>query len=557
MGVLISQIELWNRRLDRADRSLALRALLFLCFFAASLLLWRDWVAWRDEAHAALIAIHNHSLRALFHAVRYEGTPGLWHLLLWLLARTLGLTPPVLLGLQVAIVLAIGLLVSFVVRLPLLARALLLLNPLMIEYVAFARQYSLAILLLLVFLWQHQRRRDGVGQYLALALLMQTSVHACMVAGGLFLVTLALERSAGAFRWRPAHLAPVLGGALTLLQLIPAADLVPGLRGWRPLFGEIAQLDLGRMLDEVSSGFSAIGFTLGLAFTWTFATAEDAQPTRDWRRWAFVAAGWLVAALSAESASLSAAAGGLSTFLLFGIPRRIAPPRPAVLGVSLLILMLFAVVAVGKSALPRHHGLFVLMLAILLCLFLREPAAVKPAQRLMAAGLAAIALLCCLPNFTIGIAYSLALPRSASATAAEYLDEHHPGRTVVVEPEMHYEPIIFYRKRPGLIYALRRGAFIQYVRWNHPSVDYMGPLGPNLYLLSLSRTLRNVSRINPALLDQQPLLVLSGDRIILPGGSYLASRLATGHRVTFEAVFDRTEREKYLIYRVERDGEVK
>jgi hypothetical protein len=42
---------------------------------------------WSDEAQAWLLARDHSFGRLIFHAIRYEGSPGLWHALLWLLAR--------------------------------------------------------------------------------------------------------------------------------------------------------------------------------------------------------------------------------------------------------------------------------------------------------------------------------------------------------------------------------------------------------------------------------------------------------------------------------------
>src|SRR5689334_12634149 len=42
---------------------------------------------WRDEAQAWLLARDSGTPLALLHAMRYEGHPPIWHLLLWLLSR--------------------------------------------------------------------------------------------------------------------------------------------------------------------------------------------------------------------------------------------------------------------------------------------------------------------------------------------------------------------------------------------------------------------------------------------------------------------------------------
>lgn len=62
------------------------------------LLVWIGYIAvvavgifwhepWADEGQAWLLARDNGFWHLMFHAIRYEGSPGLWHALLWVLAR--------------------------------------------------------------------------------------------------------------------------------------------------------------------------------------------------------------------------------------------------------------------------------------------------------------------------------------------------------------------------------------------------------------------------------------------------------------------------------------
>src|SRR4249920_3250537 len=54
----------------------------FLCFAAFGL--WHHEM-WRDEHQAWLVARDAHSLSQFFQNIRYEGNPGLWHSLLYLI----------------------------------------------------------------------------------------------------------------------------------------------------------------------------------------------------------------------------------------------------------------------------------------------------------------------------------------------------------------------------------------------------------------------------------------------------------------------------------------
>ena len=59
---------------------------------------------WRDEIQAWLLARDSLSPLELLHNIRYEGHPGLWHLILWPIAQCTG--NPI--GMQVAHVLIAG-----------------------------------------------------------------------------------------------------------------------------------------------------------------------------------------------------------------------------------------------------------------------------------------------------------------------------------------------------------------------------------------------------------------------------------------------------------------
>ncbi|MBW2368590.1 MAG: hypothetical protein JRH15_11975, partial [Deltaproteobacteria bacterium] len=60
---------------------------LVVCLIYLIALYWYamgDTAFWRDEALPLLIAKGNASFADLIKALGYEGTPGLWHILLWL-----------------------------------------------------------------------------------------------------------------------------------------------------------------------------------------------------------------------------------------------------------------------------------------------------------------------------------------------------------------------------------------------------------------------------------------------------------------------------------------
>ena len=62
-------------------------AVAWACFTTMVLLVVHHHEPWFDEAQAWLIARDNSLFEMLFRRLHYEGTPGLWHVLLWVPAR--------------------------------------------------------------------------------------------------------------------------------------------------------------------------------------------------------------------------------------------------------------------------------------------------------------------------------------------------------------------------------------------------------------------------------------------------------------------------------------
>jgi hypothetical protein len=141
---------------------------------------------WVDEAQAWQLA-RSLSLPALFKTyIRYEGSPGLWYFLLWILNRAhIGYT-----GLHWicgVVALAATSLLVFASPLP---RSLKLSLPftcfLLFQYAVVARNYVLVPILLfaLAYCW----KKSPLLVALVLGLLANTALHAAVISGGLALV---------------------------------------------------------------------------------------------------------------------------------------------------------------------------------------------------------------------------------------------------------------------------------------------------------------------------------------------------------------------------------
>ncbi len=86
--VLVEKEREQERRQDRAAQPEQLIKLLVLAGYAAVVALGIAWhEPWADEGQAWLLARDQGFWHLMLHSLRYEGSPGLWHALLWVLVR--------------------------------------------------------------------------------------------------------------------------------------------------------------------------------------------------------------------------------------------------------------------------------------------------------------------------------------------------------------------------------------------------------------------------------------------------------------------------------------
>lgn len=195
--------------------------------FYVALLAWglAHHEIWRDEAQAWLLARSSDSPAALLRAMRYEGHPALWHLLLFVLSRLTA--SPVAMQALHAVVATIGVaMLLFLAPFPLWLRSLLALGYLpLFEYGVISRNYALALPLLWGVCALHGARPRRWWAIAALvALLACCNPYAWLLA-------LALVGAFAGEAWpdrRVRALGPGLLAAAgifaALLQMIPPRD---------------------------------------------------------------------------------------------------------------------------------------------------------------------------------------------------------------------------------------------------------------------------------------------------------------------------------------------
>jgi len=212
---------------------------------------------WRDEAQAWLISRDSQSLSELFHWMGYEGTPALWHLLLYPFAQA---------GLPYGSMAVIHLLLSV-----LSAFLLLSFSPfsqthktlavfgyfLFFEYNVIARSYVLVLvfLFLVASLYRYRFSRPVVYA-LPIALLANTTVHSLVIAGTLALAYLWEIRKADERKWASGALCLMFAGCIvSLLQILPPADLNPITASWHL---DLSARNLGGFSHAVLGAFVPI-----------------------------------------------------------------------------------------------------------------------------------------------------------------------------------------------------------------------------------------------------------------------------------------------------------
>jgi hypothetical protein len=258
-----------------------------LTYAVAGVLLATRHAIWRDEGQAWLIARDAPTIWALFDQLGYEGSPGLWHLLLRPMARA-GLPVLSMSLLNVALTTAAVAVLCFrspyrAHEKPLIAFGCL---PFAL-YGVVARSYGLTLLLLYASASLYPSRRERPWAYaVTLGLLANTNVHSAIMAAALGTVLawdLLGPGARGPLRVRALPLAAWLAGlAVAVLQVLPPADLAPHLRSWHApnLGGEWRQFLplLGGLLLLGSPRALASYLAAGGGIVLIFLTKYPGQP---------------------------------------------------------------------------------------------------------------------------------------------------------------------------------------------------------------------------------------------------------------------------------------
>ena len=197
-------------------------------------------VMWRDELQAFMVAAASNTPLDLFAKLKYEGHPGLWHLLLWVITRFT--TDPVAMQvLQLVIALGVWVLVWRLSPFRPVGKLLLLLSYYLFwEYFVVSRGYALGVLLGFSFVaLQAHRPQQRFWPWVLLGLLANTTVFGTIWSFALGLFYALRNRQEWRLMLPGATLYAALA-ALAIVTMLPASDFTFGGRA----SAEFSQFDM-------------------------------------------------------------------------------------------------------------------------------------------------------------------------------------------------------------------------------------------------------------------------------------------------------------------------
>jgi hypothetical protein len=163
--------------------------LIFLLWLSVSGFVLAHHEKWADEAQTWLIARDLSLPRIWFYELRYEGTPGLWHTILWIAQHIFHMPYAGIGPLGLCFAAAGAALILWKAPFPRPVRYLLLFSYFIVyQYAVIARSYTLLPLLLFGAASYFHDREHPERIAILLVFLSQLSVHGSLMAGAIALV---------------------------------------------------------------------------------------------------------------------------------------------------------------------------------------------------------------------------------------------------------------------------------------------------------------------------------------------------------------------------------
>ncbi len=239
--------------------------------------------SWFDEAQAWLIARDSSLVDLLVHRLHYEGSPGLWHTLLWIETR-LGV-PFIGMQLIAGALATAGVYVGL--RYSPVPRAIKLLAPftfyVIYQYAVVARSYVLAPLFVYGLLALYGNRKSNPMAFAVLAgLFANCSLHMAALSMGLVVLYAADRLWGGHAIARHRLLLPAL--VLVLLFGASAATAMPTSDGSSTTANPLVEALRNQFSHHVKAASPAKADAIGLEKdeVWTVPPAQGALATKAW-----------------------------------------------------------------------------------------------------------------------------------------------------------------------------------------------------------------------------------------------------------------------------------
>lgn len=276
---------------ERSGHAIRLAALALLALWL--LMVGAAHEPWADEAQAWSLARDSGLAELMVERVRYEGTPGLWHVMLWI-AQRCGLTYSQLYLIPVTCALAGAAVVLWRAPFPLWVRLGTVCSYFFAyQFAVIARSYSVDLLLIPLAAWWFADRAERPLRYaLVIGLIANLNTHGLLIAALLgFELLIQLWRQARLTA--PASLLAlglaVVSGLIALATVWQPADSAFLAAGTTPPWYRVLPLYLGEAFVNRVSIFSraqvtAVDWFAGILLTvyvlWRTALFLRTSPTR-------------------------------------------------------------------------------------------------------------------------------------------------------------------------------------------------------------------------------------------------------------------------------------
>jgi hypothetical protein len=478
---------------------------IFFCFILGWLKF--DHIFERDESQVLLLVIHNSNFFDLISALGYEGSTGLWHIILWLFSKFIVITPQSANLIHFGFVVVFIWLLFFRLKVPFIFKIIFVLQISVLFNFLYVRQYILILLNILLLTLAIINKKDWLVGIFTM-ILMQTHLIAIPIAIS-FSIYYFFSEEKKYYKKIVINFGFLITGLfIAIIQLWPPDDLMVGLKTWKmdfsfyQLFVEMHKI----MGDMFSTSVTLINITLVTVLICVLLLKDR---NFEFKNLIFLFASFTISFVA---------------YLTIGVTKYIGVNHNIFLFYTLLA---FIIIVFNWTNRTFNFKWYIILVPIMLyCGYL----------------------------YKVQIANYKYAPFSHADKVAEFLDEHYKTNPVLFAPESHMNSVVLYRKNSKPVYSLGRNDYCYYVKWNHPCVDHLTIKTSPIKLNDLENWLRNVP---DSIWKKQPVLIISTELnqyIIDENGQEINGDFKIYDNISFKLIkrFEEPKAnwltEKFLIY---------